>query len=172
MSQIAQALAKAKEHTTAPFAAPGSHAHAGKAVVAPKIKNTQRIWVVLLSFVIVFGGLSMWYSGRTKLEPEGVDAVANAGQGDANAMTGAGAGASASGSSARNLEPVARQDVQDAINALVISAVMPGQQPRIMLQGRVIEIGQPIDGTIVFSGIRADHLFFTDTVGVVYTRRY
>ncbi len=172
MSQIAQALAKAKERTTAPFAVPGAHGQAAKPAAAPKVKNTQRTWVILLSIVIVFGGLSMWYSGRYKLEPEAVDAGTNPGAATASSQTGAGAGAGATASNPANLEPVVRPEVQDAINALVISAVMPGQQPRIMLQGRVVAVGQPIDENVVFSGIKADRLLFTDTEGAVYTRRY
>jgi hypothetical protein len=172
MSQIAHALAKAKEHTTAPFAVPGAPGQAVKPGVAPKIKNTQRTWVVLLSFVIVFGGLSMWYSGRFKLEPEGVGAGASAAPGVANPGSGAEMGTGSAASNPVNLEPVPHPEVQDRINALVISAVMPGQQPRIVLQGRVIAAGQPIDGTLVFSGIKDDRLLFTDTEGAVYARRY
>ncbi len=169
MSQIAHALAKAKERTgltTAPFATPGQ---TGKPAAPVKVKNTQRIWVALLSIVIVVGGLSIWYSGRLSMEPE--PDVTNPGPVTSTAAKPA-IGNSTTSAGAVVIEPQARPEIQDTINALVISAVMPGQQPRIILQGRVVNVGQPVDGTIIFSGIKADRLIFTDEEGATYLRRY
>jgi hypothetical protein len=174
MSPIAQALAKAKEHTPAPFAVPGEHGHIAKPVAAPPIKSTQRTWVILLSFAVVFGGLSLWLSGRYKLEPDAGNAGVSSTPDGSDAMTGTAAAATDTSSpDPVNSGPVANPEVQEAINALVLSAVMPGQPPRIMLQGRVVAGGQPIDGTLlVFIGIKGDRLIFTDADGAVYTRRY
>jgi hypothetical protein len=169
MSQIAQALAKAKERTgltTVPFGAPGQP---GKPVAPVKVKNTQRIWVALLSIVIVVGGLSIWYSGRLSLEADPV--ATNPGPVTANTTKPAAGNATATINPVV-IDPQARPEIQDTINALVISAVMPGQQPRIILQGRVVNVGQPVDGTIIFSGIKADRLLFTDEEGATYLRRY
>lgn len=169
MSQIAHALAKAKERTgltTAPFAAPGQ---TGKPVAPVKVKNTQRIWVALLSIVIVVGGLSIWYSGRLSLEPE--PAVTTPRPATSSTAKPA-VGNSTASPGPVVIEAQARPEIQDTINALVISAVMPGQQPRIILQGRVVNVGQPVDGTIIFSGIKADRLVFTDEEGATYLRRY
>lgn len=169
MSQIAHALAKAKERTgltTAPFAAPGQP---GKPAAPVKVKNTQRIWVALLSVVIVVGGLSIWYSGRLSVEPE---SVATSPRPVVNTTPKPGSGNSTASPGPVVIEAQARPEIQDTINALVISAVMPGQQPRIILQGRVVNVGQPVDGTIIFSGIKADRLVFTDEEGATYLRRY
>jgi hypothetical protein len=170
MSQIAQALAKAKERTgltTAPFAAPGQPV---KPAAPVKVKNTQRIWVALLSVVIVVGGLSFWYSGRYSLETEPVISDARP---DPSPVAKTTSGNSTTGSTnpaVTDLQP--RPEIQDIINSLAISAVMPGQQPRIMLQGRVVSVGQPVDGTIIFSGIKSERLVFTDEEGITYLRRY
>lgn len=172
MSQIAQALAKAKERTgltTAPFAVPGQGV---KPSAPPQVKNNQRTWVVLLSIVVVVGGLSLWYSsGFGSSAPGGVSGGT---AGDLASTTGAGAGSNGTANSPRSgdMAPIPVPEIQDAINSLLISAVMPGEQPRIMFQGRVIGVGQPVDGNIIFAGIKSERLVFTDADGAVYLRRY
>ncbi|MEY4487697.1 MAG: hypothetical protein RIQ79_205 [Verrucomicrobiota bacterium] len=49
---------------------------------------------------------------------------------------------------------------------------MPGSVPRMIMQGRVIKVGEPVEQNLIFSGIKDGNLLFTDQNGAVYTRRY
>jgi hypothetical protein len=165
MSQIANALHKAKERTgltSAPFMVPG---HAPVIVVPPKVKNVQHIWILLLSVVIVFGGLSMWYSGRFNLS--GTDSTPPPAT-NQNQTTGSGT----EKPTKPDTEPVSKSETQDIVNSLVISAVMPGSTPRIMMKGHVVSVGQEAESGLTFAGIQGDKLMFTDSGGATYTRRY
>jgi len=168
MSQIAQALLKAKEHTgltAAPFARKGQVPV--PVVVPPQVKNTQRIWTISLSVVIILGVSTAWFSYRVNNAPEVTSEVnaplANsalkepANQADPAKVTGV-------------MKP--QTETQDLVNALVISAVMPGEVPRVMIQGSVFRAGQVVEGSLKFTGIKDDVMIFTDSNGVNYTRRY
>jgi hypothetical protein len=65
-----------------------------------------------------------------------------------------------------------RADLQAQINGWSFAAVMPGERPRLMFQGRVVGVGQRVEGDIVFAGIQGEWLVFNDNRGAIYQRRY
>ncbi len=65
-----------------------------------------------------------------------------------------------------------RVEIQNAVNALVITAVLPGERPRLMYRGRIVAIGEPVAENLVFAGVRDGLLLFTDARGASYSRRY
>lgn len=200
MSQIAQALAKAKErtgHTTAPFMVPGSVAvppldterAAASAAAIKRAQLRQRFWIGLVVVALPLTVFICWIqirngsaasaaetatassSSAVAASPEaaGSGSLAGKGTGKVIASSGGarpGADASRGGTAAQNPETL------QLVGKLSISAVMPGDPPRIMLAGRVVLAGQPIEGGLVFAGIADGFLRFTDANGVVYTRHY
>lgn len=185
MSQIAHALAKAKErtgHTTAPFMVSGGSLppfdaarSAASALALRKAKNRQRFWIILGVVALPLTGFVVWSQIRSAPEPVAVSTPTHE-SGRAEAVV---AGAtSSSAKTASSSSPsgasvaVQRSEVVQAVNSLPISAVMPGDPARIMLAGRVVRAGQAIDGGLTFSGLADGELRFTDAAGVVYTRRY
>lgn len=176
MSQIAQALSKAKERTgltAAPFMVPG--APAPKPVPTKPIPNTQRAWVVMLSIIMVVGGVAIWYSGVFSLDQFRSDdpvATTTSTATTQATSTNPATTTTTTGTTGTPAQTPVRTEIQDMVNSLLISAVMPGDQPRIMLQGRVVGVGQPVDTDLTFSGLKGDRLLFTDRDGGVYTRRY
>ncbi|MBC8012367.1 MAG: hypothetical protein H7067_19980, partial [Burkholderiales bacterium] len=58
------------------------------------------------------------------------------------------------------------------VNTLVISAVLPGDQPRLMHKGRIVQVGDTLEGELIFAGIQDGQLVFNDRRGAIYVRRY
>jgi hypothetical protein len=65
-----------------------------------------------------------------------------------------------------------RAEVQAEVNALVFTAVMPGDRPRLMYKGRIVWAGDRVEGELVFAGIHDGRLVFNDARGAIYLRRY
>lgn len=65
-----------------------------------------------------------------------------------------------------------RPEIAVAVGNLVFTAVMPGEKPRLMYRGRVVGVGERVEGEIIFAGIVNGSLVFNDSRGAVYTRRY
>jgi hypothetical protein len=200
MSKIAEALAKAKERTgttTAPFLTgrsgpPGlpPPTPGNKDALLRKARRTQLFWLVLTSVAAVITGFVLWQ----RLAPEKRPATAPAGAQPASSpstahaptstapvptpsapaaahvATTAPAGAQPAPAPARAIPPNA--ELYNTINTLVISAVLPGAQPRLMHKGRIVQVGEPIEGELVFAGLQDGQLMFTDRRGAVYLRRY
>ena len=165
-SQIANALSKARERTgltSAPFMIPG---HAPKAAAIPKYKNTQRRWVIIMSIVMVVGGAFIWSSNQFGASEKPVKEAPHA---TASASV---QGPAATPDAPQQSRPEPRAEIQDLVKSLVISAVMPGTVPRMIMQGRVIKVGEAVEQNLKFSGIKDGNLVFTDEFGAVYTRRY
>lgn len=200
MSKIAEALAKAKErtgHTTAPFMSGAPVAPAlmseKKAAALRKARRVQRFWLVLSSVALVLTVVIIW----TRLDeakqggvPEPAAGAATAASGEraptANpagpsrvelvteapvavvlpAEGGETAGANGSAGAAPKVE------LQAEVNALVFTAVMPGERPRVMYKGRIVGVGERVEGELVFAGIHDGRLVFNDARGAIYTRRY
>lgn len=187
MSQIAQALAKAKErtgHTTAPFMVPGAavpnHDSARAAAVAAALRRAQirqRFWIAVVVVALPLTGFICWTQMRPSTVPLAksphVPAPPAAGAGSSAAVVEPAVGGSRSASSqSTSAAPAQSLEVIRQVNDLAISAVMPGDPARIMLAGRVVRAGQAIDSGLVFSGIVDGVLQFADTKGAVYTRHY
>lgn len=190
MSQIAQALAKAKERTgqtTAPFLVPGAaipaieaERAAASAAAIRSAKIRQRFWGAIIAVALPLTAFVVWTQFRSASKPGSDSGRApsgeTAGEGTAHGAaahtttTGAQTkhGGEAPGAGAQRLEVIQQ------VNSLAISAVMPGDPPRIMLAGRVVRAGQLIEGAggLTFTGIADGALRFTDSNGVVYTRYY
>ncbi len=58
------------------------------------------------------------------------------------------------------------------VQGFVISAVLPGDQPRLMYQGRVVHVGDAMDADLLFAGIQDGQIVFNDRRGAIYVRRY
>lgn len=186
MSHIATALAKAKER-------PGAQAAfvLGGSVPKPTAAIERRvpvnvIWAIVLGIsALSAGGLVWWNLQAEKSTDEGLAIGAPASTTySTHAFTPSGQAAtpSAAGASAQTAAPVtlsasalaakfAKNDT--AVRQLNISAVMPGEQPRIMANGRVYQVGDMIiPPEISFAGTNDGQLVFTDTTGNRFTRRY
>jgi hypothetical protein len=170
MSRIAEALAKAKERagpTTAPFLANSAAPDAASQLA--RARRHQRFWVTLLSLAAVGAGVLIW---------QRLDDV------PVSSATHASASAPAAHSSASAPEPVApppserlapgEPDPATAriVLALPISAVQTGERPRLILQGRLVGIGEPVAPGLIFTGLRNQHVLITDANGAVYERKY
>lgn len=198
MSKIAEALAKAKERTgttTAPFLVgpPGGGGllppvPSNKEALLRKARRTQRFWLILTSVVAVITTFLIWQrltpdkARATAVVPSAPPVSAPAPEPaapahaplalpppktDPAATTTAPAAAPAP---ARVVPPNA--ELYRTVNALVISAVLPGDQPRLMHKGRIVQIGDNVEGELVFAGIQDGQLVFNDRRGAIYIRRY
>lgn len=58
------------------------------------------------------------------------------------------------------------------VAALPVSAVMPGDPDRIMLNGHIIRAGEVADAGLIFRDISDGQLHFTDAQGRIYSRHY
>lgn len=193
MSQIAQALAKAKERTGqttapfmtssgAPFAAASPERTAVSAATLRKARNTRVFWAILACVSLPLTGFILW----TRLKPQApapapatVAAVSHSAS-EGPAVSGGSSSPSSVAQSAPRASatlhntpvPNQRPEVMAAVFALPISAVMPGDPARIMLAGRVVRAGELVEGELTFAGIADGQLRFTDGKGAVYTRHY
>lgn len=196
MSEIANALAKAKERTgqtSAPFLVPGATPSgidptraAAAAAAIKKAKRQQAFWVILITIALPATGYIIW----TRLRPEKTETVAvNAHPEpalspiqptvevpvyptDSTVQT---------PSPGTPTQPVVttpkpsvapRADFMTRVANYAITAVMPGEPPRVVVSGKVVRVGQTVDADLTFAGISEGQLVFTDTRGAVYTRRY
>lgn len=192
MSKIAAALAKAKERTgttTAPFlvGTPGGGgllppASGEKEALLRKARRTQRFWLILTSVVAVITTFLIWQrltpdkSRATAVasSPPPLSAPASEPAAPAHAPLALpppkNDPAGTTPAPARVVPPNA--ELYRTVNALVISAVLPGDQPRLMHKGRIVQIGDTVEGELVFAGIQDDQLVFNDRRGAIYVRRY
>lgn len=214
MSEIAEALAKAKQrtgHTSAEFLM-GASAEARalaekKAALLRRARMRQRFWLVLSSVALVLTALLIGY--RIFEIREADAAAAASAPAAAPAAVPAPAQVASPAGQARTqdvspapvlnqveridqapvavvlppaaaaepgVEPVRvvppRADLQAQINGWSFAAVMPGERPRLMYQGRVVGVGHRVEGEIVFAGIQGEWLVFNDSRGAIYQRRY
>lgn len=201
MSKIAEALAKAKErtgHTTAPFmsGAPvaSPEAVAKKEAAFRRARRIQRFWLVLSSVALVLTALIIW----TRLDEMKIVRVGEAEDGAAGISDVRGAASVANPVGPSRVElvneapvavvlppgngeatganalagPAPKAELQAAVNALVFTAVMPGERPRLMYKGRIVGAGERVEGELVFAGIHDGRLVFNDANGAIYLRRY
>jgi|GEM_PF-6845027 hypothetical protein len=193
MSQIAQALAKAKERTgrtTVPFMVPNASTEAYEAERAAaaaaalrRSRMRQRVWIAIIAVAFPLTAFVVWMRLSDELPPlpdslpfshtetSGAFGIAAGGGGNAASAPVVSAAEPARGV-ASTPAAVQRPELIQLVADLAISAVTPGDPPRIMLAGRIVRAGQAIDGGLVFTGIADGMLQFTDANGVVYTRRY
>lgn len=195
MSEIANALAKAKERTgqtSAPFLVPGAAPvaidptrAAAAAAAIRKARRTQRFWIVLIVLTLPATAYLVW----SRLRPETTPTLSlpATGLGDSSASapglsatepttsqshsSPTHAGSSPAQSSDRP-SPVQKPDFVTRVSALSVSAVMPGDPPRVVIGGRILRQGQALDDDLTFTGVANGQLLFTDSRGAVYTRRY
>ena len=189
MSQIAQALAKAKERTgqtTAPFVTAGGslppfqHARAADTAKAiRRAKSSQRLWLTVGLVALPLIGFVIWFQVRSVVGADtalpvaaAVGGVSAAPSDSVSKTSGAVAVAPAPVSIPASTIATPRPELQQMVNSLAISAVMPGEPPRIMLAGRVVRAGEVIEGGLVFSGVASGELRFNDARGATYMRRY
>ncbi len=197
MSEIANALAKAKERTgqtSAPFMVPGAApvaippARAAAAAAAiRKARRTQRFWIILIAITLPATGLLVWSRLRPETAPE--DALLKSessaispdpASGSSNHSLGShgqsGAAASAAAQTLTSASspptPAPRPDLITRVTSLSVTAVMPGDPPRIVIAGRIIRQGQALDADLTFSNVSDGQIIFTDARGAIYSRRY
>lgn len=184
MSQIAHALAKAKERTgqtTVPFLGAGSSQPtldaaraAASAAALRRAKTRQRFWLILALVALPLTGFIFWTQiGSPNVSLPSSGAPAPTAQETASvAPTPAASVSSSPGPSSTRKDPALRLELIQAVKALPISAVMPGDPARIMLAGKIVRAGETVGEGLVFSGLADGQLRFTDTQGAVYTRYY
>ncbi len=199
MSKIAEALAKAKErtgHTTAPFLlgtpAVSVDVLAKKEAALRRARRMQRFWVALSSLALALTAFIIWTrlqdmkaARMSDTATEGAEAVAS----EAAPVSGAPSRvelvseaplpvvlptASEEAGLARGEETPAapRLEVQAEVNALVFTAVLPGERPRLMYKGRIVGVGERVEGELIFAGVHEGRLVFNDAAGAIYLRRY
>ncbi len=170
MSQIATALAKAKERpvTQAPFMATATAAR-----FTPPVQrrfSVNALWGILLVLIVASAGALLWWT-RQADNPDQIVSPAPA----------APAGAPAASPTANMVDTsrispaaVAARITRNesAVRELNISAVLPGDSPRIMANGRIYHVGDIVLPEISFAGTDAGQLVFTDQSGNRFTRRY
>ena len=194
MSKIAEALVKAKERTgttIAPFFAAGSTGapppppvDQAKEKALRKARNTQRFWVALLSVAAVLTLLVIWnrlnseapHGAPVAAAPSPAPSPAAKPEPAAHAQP-APATPPKPETTPLVLSPSAssaapRLEIYNVVNALVITAVLPGERPRLMYKGRIVAVGEPVEGELVFAGVQDERLVFNDRRGAIYTRRY
>lgn len=197
MSEIANALAKAKERTgqtSAPFMMPGAApaaidpARAAAAAAAiRKARRTQRFWFILIAITLPATVYLVWSrlrpnsdakitlseeasavgSGTTSPEPVG-DSVTGHGQNPGSVGTSSQAPVTTPAAPL----PTPRADLMARVSDLSVAAVTPGNPPRIVIAGRIIRQGQALDADLTFSDVTNGQIIFTDGRGAVYVRRY
>ncbi len=191
MSDIAQALAKAKErvgHTTAPFlavkAVPVAAAVSPERVAAiRKARRTQRFWLTLICVALPLTAFFLW----SNLTPSpSVSAPAALTVGTAPRVTGQAtpevarsvAGAVppaptvANTSQVSSASPALRPEIAATVAGFVVSATLAGENPRVVIGGKSYRAGDTIQGEIRFVGIADGQLRFADSRGAVYVRRF
>ncbi len=174
MSQIATALAKAKERpgTQAPFMTGAPARPSAAAVAAKKRFSANIVWGIVLACSIGTAGTVFWMSRNTK---EVAVASAPSQVSDVIAPVSAPSpGVIAAGTPTTPAAALARMTRNEsAVRQLSISAVLPGEQPRIMANGRVYHVGDIIlPPEISFAGTDNGQLVFTDLAGNRFTRRF
>ncbi len=179
MSQIATALAKAKERpvTQAPFMVSGTAVQAKKP--AKKRVSANMIWGGVLVFSMSSAGALIWWNQASdksaapvtvEARPDDIPAYYSNNTTTANGTT-------LPLPATPQLSPAAMQARitrnENAVRQLNISAVIPGEQPKIMANGRIYQIGDiVIQPEISFSGTVDGQLVFTDPSGNRFTRRF
>lgn len=191
MSDIAQALAKAKArtgHTVTPFTAAGTlsppratpHGTSSAAALR-RAKTRQRFWMILGVIALPLTGFVLWsqLGAPAVATPaplhvaDQTDTVAAAPfSSPPAAIMAKPPRAAARPTAATEINEEARRRVARLVADLPISAVMPGEPPRIMLSGRVVRAGEAADKDLVFLGVSEGLLQFADASGTIYSRRY
>jgi len=181
MSEIAQALAKAKERTgqtAAPFLGAGASVppfaadrSAASAAALRQAKNRQRFWLIVGLIALPLTGFVVWTQVRSLAAPPPA-AAPHTPNGEPAAGSPSSIAPSPSGSPLPARAPTPRPELTQAVANLAISAVTPGDPARIVVAGRVIRAGQSVEGGLTFAGIVDGQLQFTDAAGALYTRRY
>ncbi len=180
MSQIAQALAKAKERTgqtNAPFLSSGASASPvgqGRSITSQsalrQARNRQRLWLIVGLVALPLTGFVVWTQVRGLAAPSAASSSSLAAPAGTHPQSEASSNSSETTSPPKVAAP--RPELVQAVANLAISAVTPGDPAKIVLGCRVIRAGQTIDGGLTFAGIADGQLHFTDAAGALYTRRY
>jgi hypothetical protein len=200
MSEIVNALAKARERT-GNTAAPFMRAAAGRDISSGKPEKTfARNWqawrlAVCSVLVVVTAAVLLLRLRGDRLNPsEATLAPENTGQPAAHAQLRAAEAQTlslapavrqlAANPSAHPAAPVSvpslaapssaapRPEIASLVASLPVSAVLPGAEPRFLLDGRVVHVGEKTDGELVFEGVSEGMLIFRDARGARYGRRY
>ena len=183
MSQIAQALAKAKERTgqtAAPFLAPGSPAPilpvdraAVSATALKQAKNRQRFWLLLAMVTLPLTGFVVWFQLRetVKVDIAMPSVSLPAGQ-QTPALVQTEPAKQADLPPRPKPTAAPRAETTQAVANLAITMVTPGDPAKMMLDGRIIRAGETLESGLTFVGIVDGQLQFSDAAGALYSRRY
>ncbi|MFH1497861.1 MAG: hypothetical protein ABII82_08550 [Verrucomicrobiota bacterium] len=177
MSQIATALAKAKERpvTQAPFMVGAVPGRPIPGAVIPKRFSTNIIWGIVLALSIGTAGTVYWLSKQVE-EPADIIAAAHAEAGQVGISPGPTGSVTApvAGQPTTPAAALARMTRNEsAVRQLSISAVLPGEQPRVMANGKIYHVGDVIlPPDISFAGTENGQLIFTDLAGNRFVRRF
>lgn len=191
MSQIAHALAKAKERTgyavsgRAGSLSPFSSERVAASVVR-KAQARHKIWWAIMLFALPVTVFVIWFQIRENFGTEEIVSPPAAAVATSDDVSGAIAQAAATSSvnpsrttvtaqapaKTTPAEPRPSPEFLRTVNSLSISAVMPGQPARMVLNGRVVRSGDAVVPGLIFTGIADGELRFADSNGATYARRY
>lgn len=182
MSKIAAALAKAKERTgttTAPFitdqVAQRAALEKAKQESLRKANKRQHRWIVLLSIAAMLTAGLFWEKLKQPAvtPPQVIPEPAPVKEPEPEPVQPPPLNLPPrDGAAATMATPEPSSDLYLSVNELVISAVLPGEKPRIMHQGRIINVGEKISGELVFAGVQDGQIVFNDQRGAIYLLRY
>jgi hypothetical protein len=174
MSRIAEALAKAKEKagdisgSTAANGAinPLPNKSAERLLIVAR--RRQRFWIAITILVLPLSIFATWthLKENNLLGPRSAEKSPSTSKDKTRLADDAKALASEAGGKQNLGSAFARR-----VDLLPISAVMPGEPPRIMVHGRIFRLGETVENGIVFTGIQNGELIFTDTDGAMHKRR-
>lgn len=186
MSKISEALAKAKERTgktLAPFS-PGDRPHSpAREAALRQARRARRFWAVLLPLAVALTATLLWQRLGTQddepapaasSDPQAPAAgpASPAGHAPVAPSPGAGTRPAPATTVPAGPAPAPRAELHRQVAALVITAVQPGEPPRLLYQGRVVPVGETVEGELVFAGLQDGQIVFRDRRGAAYLRRY
>jgi len=174
-SEIAKALAKAKEHIGHPSNLETAAFRQSKLAA----KNTKRFWIILTALAFPATAILLW----TRL---GSPSVASVHPAEPAAVQPAPSevthppAASVTPPPEVVLPPSTelaesgdrKPELINVIASWTISAVIQGTPARIVVNNRIIRVGEAVDDQLTFIGISKGNLFFMDQNSATYCRRY
>lgn len=173
MSQIATALAKAKERpaTQAPFMVTAAANRFTPPV--PRHFSVNLIWGILLVMIVASAGALIWWTQRVDAPAHVASSVGSIPDAtSSDQIVGAARDLTATPQISPAMMAARITRNESAVRELNISAVLPGDSPRIMANGRIYHVGDIVLPEISFAGTDAGQLVFTDRSGNRFTRRY
>jgi hypothetical protein len=175
MGKITQALVKAKERTgqtTAPFPL-GDDALAkiqlDREKALRKARRSRIFWSILAPPALALTLFVLWSQIKEVRRPTGAASTPSV---IVPPAAGVASPPPPNGKPPEDSAPKPSKALQDTVDDWIIGAVQSGENPRMIFEGRIIHIGDPVNDELTFAGVVGDEILFRDSVGSVYRRKY